>query len=140
MQCVPEQSSIPHERGQFGLLGRQLHHQSENIGNICQHRLGMCQLYRGIWPAMSEVMDSNQWELFTTTSAASLQPLAWLRKVMKNISYNSKSVGWNLIWNGMQNSQSQSSISSPSSQLLLFLSDQDKCFDHNDTLWNLVLV
>jgi len=119
-QCVPEQSSIPHDTEQFGLHGRRLHHRSENIGNICQHQLGMCQLYHGIWPAMSEVMDSNQQELFTTTSVASLQPLAWLRKAMKNISYNSKSVAWNLTWNGMQNTQSQSSISSPSSQLLLF--------------------
>jgi hypothetical protein len=78
---------------------------------------------------MSEVMDSNQWELLTTTCVAKLQPLASLRKAMKSISYSSKSVG-----NGMQNTQSQSSISSPSSQLLLFLSDQDKCFDHDNTL------
>jgi len=135
-QCVPEQSSIPHERGQLGLHGRQLRHRSENIGNICQHQLGTCQLYHGIWPAMSEVMESNQQELSTTTSEASLQPLAWMRKAMKNISYNSKPVGWNLTWNGMQNTQSQSSISS---QLLLFLSDQDKCLD-KDTWWHQVLV
>lgn len=70
------------------------------------------------WWTVNWTVHSNQWELFNTTRVASLQPPAWLRKAMKNIS---QSVGWDLTWNEMQNTQSQRSISSPSTLISVFI-------------------